>query len=111
MVFDDILQKARKIWDDLTPEQQRTVGLLGGLLVGTKICDIYQNCTPEQQQCWRELRPFHHGDFGFSLKEEGEKRRNPFQIGLGEGLMQSDIEDIQEWDYAKSKKYKMKKRK
>lgn len=104
-------KKTPDVIESLTDVAKRLIGQEASRLFGKKINDEYENCTPEQKELWAKLRAFHHGDLGFKLREEGEKENNSFRMGLGEGLMQSDISDIHEWGYAKSKGYVVKKKK
>jgi len=106
-MIEDIIQ----FLNSLPPETRQAIGEYFGIYVGNAFNDAYRSCTPEEKMFWKQLRPFHHGDLGYALREDGEKNRDPLKIGLGKGLMESDKKDKKEWTHAKSRVTKRKKRK
>ena len=93
--IDKIRRKIRK----LTPKQQEALGRLVGELVGNKANQLYETRSEEGKILWRKEIPVHHGDLGCALVDDGRKRKDHLRIGLGKGLMISDIADKDEWVY------------
>jgi len=97
-IFDEIDKIRRKI-RKLTPRQQEALGRLAGELVGNKANQLYESRSEEGKILWRKELPIHHGDIGCALVDDGKKRKDHLRIGLGKGLMISDIADKDEWMY------------
>lgn len=107
--IDKIRRKIRK----LSPWQQEALGRLVGELVGNKTNQVYESCSDEEKVLWRKRLPLHHGDIGCALLDDGKRRKDHLRIGVGKGLMISDIADKDEWVYPKlvsSKKRKVAKK-
>jgi len=73
------------------------LGLIVGFCGGEQWNRLYQSLSNEKRALWRRCRPMHHGDLGFALLRFGIEKGNSFLIGMGKGLMLSDIRDIHEW--------------
>jgi hypothetical protein len=81
-----------------------------GELVGNKANQLYESRSEEEKMLWRKGLPFHHGDLECALVDDGKKKKDHLRIGVGKGLMISDIADEDEWVYPKlvaSKKRKV----
>jgi hypothetical protein len=97
-ILDEINKIRRKI-RKLSPRQQEALGRLAGELVGNKANQLYESSSEEDKILWRKQLPFHHGDIGCALVDDGKKRKDYLRVGLGKGLMISDIADKDEWVY------------
>lgn len=94
-ILDEVRRKIRK----LSPKQQEALGQLVGELVGNKANQLYESRSQQGKAQWREDFPIHHGDVGCALVDDGKKKKDHLTIGLGKGLMISDIADKDEWVY------------
>ena len=108
MVLDGLIKEARKKIKKaqreikkLPPETQRTLGILGGKAIGDVANRLYDSRTPPGKEFWEQLRPMHHGDLGYFVKEDGREKRDPFMEAFGEGLMISDAHDVDKCVYPK----------
>jgi len=106
MVLDDIitdakrrLKKAQRELKKLPPDTRKALGMLGAKKVGDLANALYESRTPEGKELWEKLRPMHHGDAGYLVRENGRKKRDPFLEGIGEGLMISDAHDVDKCVY------------
>jgi hypothetical protein len=97
-ILEEINKVRRKI-RKLSPRQQEALGRLVGELVGNKANQLYESCTEEEKILWRQNLPFHHGDVGCALVDDGKRRKDSLRVGIGKGLMISDIADKDEWVY------------
>lgn len=109
MTVKSILRKAKKTLREMNSQDQRTLGALAGIIAGEIANKAYESRTPEGKESWQKTRLMHHGDAGYLLKEF--KKKDPFYQGLGEGLMISDLQDIDRCVYPRIEQTKRKKRK
>jgi hypothetical protein len=65
-------------------------------------CVIVQSeaCSPEKREEWMANRWLHHGAVGELLVIRESRKRKSFLVGLGKGLMNSDLQDSNEWHTA-----------
>jgi len=70
---------------------------------------IYGQSNPDTKKKWREILP-HHGDLGYELYKMGTERNDSRLIGLGMGLMLSDLGDIEQWEIMRKLKEKYQKK-
>lgn len=68
-----------------------------GELLGNYAVERYRVCTPEKKREWDANRWLHHGAVGELLVLREKDKRRPFLVGLGKGLMISDLQDSSEW--------------
>jgi hypothetical protein len=71
---------------------QKTGKLLGNLFV-----EEYESLSSEKKAEWDSSRWLHHGAIGLLLAIRESKKNRPFLVGLGRGLMISDLQDQSEW--------------
>ena len=74
------------------PTGQKVGEFLGGYAV-----QKYETCSSEQKQQWDASRWLHHGAIGELLVIRERKKRKPFLVGVGKGLMNSDLLDRSQW--------------
>ena len=86
---------------------EEPVGNRVGELLGKYIVDTYEASSPEKKEEWTSNRWLHHGAVGELLVLRGTKKSNSFLVGLGKGLMNSDMQDKEDWhtpEYWKAKR-------
>jgi hypothetical protein len=76
---------------------EETAGRKTGELLGKYIVDKYEILSPEKKEAWDRRRWLHHGVVGELVVIRATKKGKAFLIGLGKGLMQSDLQDADEW--------------
>ena len=77
-----------------------------GELLGKYVVEKYEACSPEKKEEWNSNRWLHHGAVGELLVVRESRKRKSFLVGLGRGLMNSDLQDQNEWhtpEYWKAK--------
>jgi len=92
-------------WLALLAEDQ--AGQKTGELLGNYIVEKYEACSPEKKVAWNSSRWLHHGAVGELIVIRETRKHRPFLVGLGRGLMISDLHDQSEWhtpEYMKAKK-------
>jgi len=82
---------------DSAPSEEELLGNSIGSWLGKILNKMYGYSSPEEQIEWEKDRWMHHGAFGFLIEWWGRQNTNSFLIGLGTGLMQSDIQDKDKW--------------
>ena len=81
-----------------------SLGIIGGVMANKK----YNECTREEKKEWSENRIAHHGAVGLIItiiviclsilfKRFSESETALFLMGLGIGLMITDLNDIDRW--------------
>jgi len=76
---------------------EETAGRKTGELLGKYIVDKYEALSPEKKDEWDRGRWLHHGAVGELVVIRATKKGKTFLVGLGKGLMQSDLQDFNEW--------------
>lgn len=76
---------------------EEPVGMKIGELLGKYVVDRYEASSPEKKEEWNSNRWLHHGAVGELLVIRGMKKGNLFLVGLGKGLMNSDMQDRNDW--------------
>jgi len=109
MSVESILRKAKKTLREMDSQDQRALGTIAGIIAGEVANRAYNNQTQEGKEQWERTRLMHHGDAGYLLREF--KKKDPFYEGLGEGLMVSDLQDLDKCVYPKLEQAKRKGRK
>ncbi len=85
---------------------EQPAGTKTGELLGKYVVEKYEACSPEKKEEWNSNRWVHHGAVGELLVIRESRKRKSFLVGLGNGLMNSDLEDRNEWhtpEYWKAK--------
>ncbi|MFW9943947.1 MAG: hypothetical protein ACFFB7_03030 [Candidatus Sifarchaeia archaeon] len=85
---------------------EEPLGMKIGESLGEYIVDKYEAYSPEKKENWNSNRWLHHGAVGELLVIRGRKKSKPFLIGLGKGLMKSDLQDLSDWhtsEYSRAK--------
>lgn len=109
--LDSVVRKARRRINQMDPDTQRALGAIAGYLAGEIANQAYERQTPDGKEKWDKSRIVHHGDAGYFIKQY--KKNDPLLQGLGDGLMVSDLNDIDKCIYPvleKAKKAKKRKR-
>jgi len=73
------------------------VGIIAGAAMGEYANKLFDECTPQEKQAWKENRIMHHGEFGALTTVAGAGTNSPLWTGIGLGLMISDLGDKDEW--------------
>jgi len=73
------------------------VGKKVGKSLGDYSVAQYEAASYDRRQEWNARRWLHHGALGELLIMRGMKKSNLFLIGLGNGLKESDIQDMNDW--------------
>jgi len=68
-----------------------------GKLLGNWFVEKYESLPPEKKAAWDSSRWLHHGAIGLLLVIRESKKDRPFLVGLGRGLMISDLQDQSKW--------------
>jgi hypothetical protein len=68
-----------------------------GELLGSYFVQRYEACSPEERQEWDANRWLHHGAVGELIVHREKGKPRAFLVGLGKGLMISDLQDLNEW--------------
>jgi hypothetical protein len=76
---------------------EEPAGQKTGELLGKYVVDRYEASSLEKKEEWNSKRWLHHGAVGELLVIRERKKRRPFLVGLGKGLMQSDLPDMNDW--------------
>ena len=76
---------------------EHPVGMKSGEYLGNYFVGQYETSSPEKKAEWESCRWLHHGAVGELLVMRGVKKGNLFLVGLGQGLMNSDLQDRSEW--------------
>jgi hypothetical protein len=72
-------------------------GIVAGAAIGEYANKLYDECTSQQKQAWKDNRIMHHGEFGALTTVAGAGIESPIWAGFGLGLMISDLKDKEEW--------------
>ena len=76
---------------------EESTGQEVGKALGNYAVQRYVAATPEEKCKWDSGRWLHHGAVGELIVFREQGRRRPFLIGLGKGLMLSDLQDMGDW--------------
>jgi hypothetical protein len=76
---------------------EEPAGQKAGQIIGRYFVNQYQACSSQSRDLWWTVRWLHHGALGELLVARGKKKHKPFIIGLGRGLMATDLQDKDEW--------------
>jgi len=85
---------------------EASAGQKTGELLGRYVVDKYETCSPAEKERWNSKRWLHHGAVGELLVIREMRKQKLFLVGLGRGLMNSDLQDKDEWhtqEYWKAK--------
>lgn len=105
MICREIIVPFVKKYPFLTLVEEST-GQKTGELLGKYVVERYEACSPEKKEVWKSNRWLHHGAVGELLVIRKSRKHKSFLVGLGKGLMNSDLQDSNEWhtpEYSRAK--------
>ena len=76
---------------------EERVGMMISESLGEFAVEKYDAAPSGRKEEWDSSRWLHHGAVGELLVLRGLKKGNRFLIGLGRGLMKSDLQDKNDW--------------